>query len=56
VLAISLALIAMVVVGGIVGRLSGRGIWFSAMRPLLWGAGAAAVTFAVGTVIGVSVS
>jgi len=56
VLAIGLALIAMVVVGGIVGRLSGRGIWFSAMRQLLWGAGAAAVTFAVGTVIGVSVS
>lgn len=56
VLAISLALIAMVVVGGIVGRLSGRGIWFSAMRQLLWGAGAAAVTFAVGSIIGVSVS
>jgi VIT1/CCC1 family predicted Fe2+/Mn2+ transporter len=56
VLAIGLALIAMVVVGGIVGRLSGRGIWFSAMRQLLWGAGAAAVTFAVGTIIGVSVS
>ena len=56
VLAISLALVAMVVVGGIVGRLSGRGIWFSAMRQLLWGAGAAAVTFAVGSIIGVSVS
>jgi len=56
VLAISLALLAMVVVGGIVGRLSGRGIWFSAMRQLLWGAGAAAVTFAVGSLIGVTVS
>lgn len=56
VLAISLALVAMVVVGGIVGRLSGRGIWFSAMRQLLWGAGAAAVTFAVGSLIGVTVS
>lgn len=55
-MAIALALIAMVVVGGIVGRLSGRGIWFSAMRQLLWGAGAAAVTFAVGSIIGVSVS
>jgi VIT1/CCC1 family predicted Fe2+/Mn2+ transporter len=46
----------MVVVGGIVGRLSGRGIWFSAMRQLLWGAGAAAVTYAVGSLIGVTVS
>ena len=54
VLAISLAVIAMVVVGGIVGRLSGRGVVFSAMRQLMWGAGAAIVTFVVGRLVGVS--
>jgi VIT1/CCC1 family predicted Fe2+/Mn2+ transporter len=55
VLAITLAVISMVVVGGIVGRLSGRGVVFSAMRQLLWGVGAAAVTFAVGSLVGISV-
>ena len=55
VLAITLAVIGMVVVGGIVGRLSGRGVVFSAMRQLMWGVGAAAVTFAVGTLVGINV-
>jgi len=55
VLAMTLAVISMVVVGGIVGRLSGRGVVFSAMRQLMWGVGAAAVTFAVGTLVGINV-
>ena len=55
VLAVVLALISMAVVGGIVGRLSGRGVVFSAMRQLMWGVGAAAVTFAVGSLVGVTV-
>ena len=55
-LAVTLAIIALIVVGGTVGRLSGRGVVFSAGRQLLWGVGAAAVTYAVGSVIGVSVS
>ena len=54
-LAIALALISMVVVGGVVGRLSGRGIVFSAARQLAWGVGAAAVTFGVGRIIGVNI-
>jgi VIT1/CCC1 family predicted Fe2+/Mn2+ transporter len=47
---------ALLIVGGVVGRLSGRGVVFSAFRQLLWGAGAAAITFAVGRIIGVNVS
>lgn len=47
---------ALLVVGGIVGRLSGRGVVFSALRQLLWGAGAATITFAVGRIIGVNVT
>lgn len=53
---IALAAIALLVVGGIVGRLSGRGIGFSAGRQFIWGAGAALVTYAVGSIIGVGVS
>jgi VIT1/CCC1 family predicted Fe2+/Mn2+ transporter len=55
VLAVVLAVVSMLVVGGIVGRLSGRGVVFSAMRQLMWGAGAAIVTFAVGSLVGISV-
>lgn len=55
VLAIALALIGLVVVGGTVGRLSGRGVIFSAGRQTMWGVGAAAVTYLVGSLVGVNV-
>lgn len=51
-----LSSIALLIVGGIVGRLSGRGVVFTALRQFLWGAGAAAVTFLVGSLIGTSTS
>jgi VIT1/CCC1 family predicted Fe2+/Mn2+ transporter len=54
--AIVAAVVALCIVGGIVGKFSGRGIVFSAMRQLLWGAGAAGVTYAVGSIIGVTIS
>lgn len=54
-LAIALALVGMVVVGGTVGRLSGRGVLFSAGRQTMWGVGAAAVTYLVGSLVGVNV-
>lgn len=54
-LAIVMALISMGIVGGVVGRLSGRGIVFSAARQLAWGVGAAVVTFGVGRIIGVTI-
>ncbi len=52
--AIASSIIALCVVGGVVGNLSGRGIVFSAMRQLLWGVGAATITYIVGSLIGVS--
>lgn len=55
VLAIVLALVGLVVVGGTVGRLSGRGVLFSAGRQTMWGVGAAAVTYLVGSLVGVNV-
>ena len=54
--AIVAAIIAMCIVGGLVGKFSGRGIVFSAMRQLMWGVGAAAVTYGVGALIGVNVA
>lgn len=50
--AITLAAIALLVVGGTVGRLSGAGTIRSALRQLLVGGGAAAVTYLVGSLVG----
>jgi VIT1/CCC1 family predicted Fe2+/Mn2+ transporter len=55
VMAIVMAVAALLVVGGVVGRLSGRGVVFSALRQLAWGTGAALVTFAVGRLVGISI-
>lgn len=52
--AIISAIVALCVVGGVVGKFSGRGVVFSAMRQLLWGVGAASVTYIVGSLIGVN--
>ncbi|MFM9050309.1 MAG: VIT1/CCC1 transporter family protein, partial [Actinomycetota bacterium] len=52
VIAIALSAIAMLVVGGLVGRFSGRGVVPAALRQLLVGALAAGVTFVIGKIIG----
>lgn len=51
-LAVALAVLAMVIVGGAVGRLSGLGVARSAMRQVVVGVGAAAVTFLLGRLVG----
>ena len=53
--AVTLAVIAMLIVGGTVGRVSGLGVARSAARQLLVGGGAAAVTYIVGRLVGTSV-
>lgn len=55
ILAVVLALVSLIVVGGLVGYQSGRGVAFSAGRQVLWGVGAAAVTYLVGSLVGVNV-
>ncbi|MGI9196108.1 MAG: VIT1/CCC1 transporter family protein [Candidatus Nanopelagicales bacterium] len=52
VIAIVLSAIAMLVVGGLVGRFSGRGVVHGALRQIIVGALAAGVTFVIGKVIG----
>ena len=47
---------ALFLVGAAVSLLTGRGALFSGLRQLAIGAGAAAVTYAVGTIIGVGVA
>jgi len=55
VLAIAMSFTALVIVGGVVGRLSGRGVVFSAFRQVLWGTGAALITYLVGRLVGITV-
>ncbi|MGB3675682.1 MAG: VIT1/CCC1 transporter family protein [Candidatus Nanopelagicales bacterium] len=54
--AVTLAAIALIVVGGTVGRLSGAGVAKSAARQLFVGAAAAAVTFVIGHLVGTGLS
>jgi vacuolar iron transporter family protein len=52
IIAITLSVIAMLVVGGLVGKFSGRGVARGALRQFVVGALAAGVTFIIGRVIG----
>jgi VIT1/CCC1 family predicted Fe2+/Mn2+ transporter len=54
--ALVLSFVALFGVGAAVSIVTGRGVLFSGMRQVLIGAGAAAVTYAVGAVIGVNVA
>lgn len=51
-LAVALAVLALVLVGGTVGRLSGLGVVRSALRQLLVGGGAAVITYVLGRLVG----
>lgn len=51
---IALSAIGLLTVGALISRVTGRNIWFSAVRMLFIGSLAAAITYMVGRVIGVS--
>jgi VIT1/CCC1 family predicted Fe2+/Mn2+ transporter len=53
---LALSLVALFLVGAGVSLLTGRGVLFSGLRQLGIGAAAAAVTFAVGRLIGVGIA
>jgi VIT1/CCC1 family predicted Fe2+/Mn2+ transporter len=55
-LSLGLSLIALFAVGAAVSLLTGRGMVFSGLRQLTIGLVAATVTFAIGSVIGVSMA
>jgi VIT1/CCC1 family predicted Fe2+/Mn2+ transporter len=52
---LGLSLAALFIVGGGVSLLTGRSLWRSGLRQVVIGGLAAAVTYAVGTIIGVAV-
>jgi VIT1/CCC1 family predicted Fe2+/Mn2+ transporter len=56
IISFALSLAALFLVGAAVSLLTGRNLLFSGMRQVAIGAAAAAVTYAVGSLIGVSVS
>jgi VIT1/CCC1 family predicted Fe2+/Mn2+ transporter len=51
-----LGAIAALAIGAIIGVISERPIWFTALRQLLVGAVAGAVTYGVGSLLGVQIS
>lgn len=53
--AIALAMLALVLVGATVGKMSGLGVTRSALRQLIVGAGAGAVTYIVGSLVGTTI-
>jgi VIT1/CCC1 family predicted Fe2+/Mn2+ transporter/rubrerythrin len=55
-ISVALSGIALMTIGGVTSLFTGRSLLFSAMRQLLIGYGAAAITFGVGRLIGVSLS
>jgi VIT1/CCC1 family predicted Fe2+/Mn2+ transporter/rubrerythrin len=55
-LALGLSLVALFAVGAGVSLLTGRGVMYSGLRQVGIGAGAAAVTYVVGTLLGVSLA
>ncbi|HEU0130643.1 MAG TPA: VIT1/CCC1 transporter family protein [Mycobacteriales bacterium] len=55
VLAAVLSAVTLFAVGAVVGAMTARPWWYTGSRQLLLGAGAAAVTFAVGSAVGVGV-
>ena len=55
-LSVIFSTLALFVIGGAITLFTGRGLWFSAMRQVLFGLGAAALVYAVGRLVGVSIT
>jgi VIT1/CCC1 family predicted Fe2+/Mn2+ transporter len=52
-LSAALSAIALLVVGGALASMSGRPVWWGALRMFLAGGAAAAVTYGIGTLVGI---
>jgi len=55
-ISVGLSAIGLFVIGSAITLFTGRSIWFSGMRQVLFGLAAAAVTFGIGKLIGVNVA
>ena len=54
--ALVISVIALLVTGGVIARLTGRSVWYGGGRQLLLGGVSAAVTFGVGLLVGSAIS
>jgi len=55
-ISVGLSAIGLFVIGSAITLFTGRGIWFSGMRQVLFGLAAAAITFGIGKLIGVNLA
>ncbi|MBK8498938.1 MAG: VIT1/CCC1 transporter family protein [Flavobacteriales bacterium] len=55
-ISVGLSAAGLFVIGSAITLFTGRGVWFSGMRQVLFGLAAAAITFGIGKLIGVSVA
>jgi len=55
ILSVALSTIGLFVIGAAITLFTGRNVWYSGLRQVLFGLSAAAVTFVIGKIIGVSV-
>jgi len=55
-ISVGLSAAGLFIIGSAITLFTGRGVWFSGMRQVLFGLAAAAVTFGIGKLIGVSVA
>lgn len=56
VISVSLSAAGLFLIGAAITLFTGRNVWFSGFRQVMFGLGAAAITFGIGKLIGVSVS
>jgi vacuolar iron transporter family protein len=56
VISVSLSAVGLFLIGAAITLFTGRNVWFSGFRQVMFGLGAAAVTFGIGKIIGVSVA
>lgn len=56
ILSVSMSTIGLFVIGAAITLYTGKNVWYSGMRQVLFGLAAAAVTFGIGRVIGVSIT
>lgn len=55
-ISVGLSAIGLFIIGSAIKLFTGRSIWFSGMRQVLFGLAAAAITFGIGKLIGVNVA
>jgi VIT1/CCC1 family predicted Fe2+/Mn2+ transporter len=56
ILSVSMSAAGLFIIGAAITLFTGRNVWFSGFRQVLFGLAAAAVTFGIGRLIGVSVT